>query len=87
MKPRLWITRFSILRHEVIESVDNAKAKVEAHKEAVDKAAMEAYILDCLDYAEACQELAFAWALEAEYATNDALEVIDEYSAKYGKEV
>ena len=67
-------------------SVDNAKAKIEAHKEAVDKASMEAYILDCLDYAEACQELAFAWALEAEYAVNDALEVIDEYNAKYGKE-
>ena len=47
---------------------------------------MEAYILDCLDYAEACQELAFAWALEAEYAVNDALEVIDEYNARYGEE-
>lgn len=67
-------------------SVDNAKAKVAAHKEAVDKAAMESYILDCLDYAEACQELAFAWALEAEYAVNDALEVIDEYNARYGEE-
>ena len=47
---------------------------------------MEAYILDVLDYAECCEELAFAWALEAEYAVNDALAVIDEYNAKYGKE-
>ena len=67
-------------------SVENAKAKVDAHKKAVDKAAMEAYIIDVLDYAECCEELAFAWALEAEYAVNDALEVIDEYNAKYGKE-
>ena len=66
-------------------SVDNAKAKVEAHKEAVDKAAMEAYILDVLDYSESCRQLAYAWALEAEYAVNEALAAINEYTEKFGR--
>ena len=85
MKERRDEKRNSVKLHAQM-SVDNAKAKIEARKEAVGKAAMEDYIIDCLDYAESCQELAFAWALEAEYAVNDALEVIDEYNAKYGKE-
>lgn len=66
--------------------VDNAKAKIAEKKEAVDKAAEEELILDLLDYAGRCQDLAYAWALEADYAVMDALDVIDDYTEKYGKE-
>ena len=63
--------------------VNSAKEKVAAHKEALDKAAREEWILDLLDYANSCYEMAYAWALEAE---NTMLEVnceIDEYNALY----
>ena len=65
--------------------VDQAKAKIADRKEAVDKASQEMLIQDILDYAERCQELAYAWALESEYAVSEALEVIDDYCKKYGK--
>ncbi len=66
-------------------SVDNAKAKIAECKEAVDKASLEAYIVNLMDYADRCQELAYAWALEAEYTIVEALDAIDDYTAKYGK--
>ena len=66
--------------------VNAAKEKVAAHKEAVDKAAQEALILDLLDYAEGCYEMACAWALEAEAAMMEAAGEINDYTEKYGEQ-
>jgi len=67
--------------------VNSAKDKVAERKEARDKAAQEAWILDLLDYAEACYEMAYAWALEAEYTLMEADYEIDYYNERFGKEV
>lgn len=66
-------------------NVKNAKEKVAAHKEAVDRAAQEAIILDLLEYADACQEIAYAYALEAENALSEAASEIADYTEKFGK--
>ncbi len=65
--------------------VNAAKEKVAAHKEAIDKAAQEELILDLLDYAEGCYEMACAWALEAEAAMMEAAGEINDYTEKYGE--
>ena len=64
--------------------VDNAKSKVAARKEALDKAAQEEWILDLLDYANGCYEMAYAWALEAEYTMMEAAYEIDYYNERFG---
>ena len=66
--------------------VNAAKEKVTAHKEAIDKATQEALILDLLDYAEGCYEMACAWALEAEAAMMEAAGEINDYTEKYGEQ-
>lgn len=66
--------------------VTAAKEKVAAHKEAIDKAAQEELILDLLDYAEGCYEMACAWALEAEAAMMEAAGEINDYTEKYGEQ-
>ncbi len=65
-------------------NVENAKAKLAAHKDAVDKAVQEAYIEDLLDYAADCAELANAWALEAEYTLMEASAQVSDFVEKYG---
>ena len=65
--------------------VNAAKEKIVAHKEAIDKAAQEELILDLLDYAEGCYEMACAWALEAEAAMMEAAGEINDYTEKYGE--
>ena len=65
--------------------VNAAKAKIAAHKEAIDKAAREELILDLLDYAEGCYEMACAWALEAEAAMMEAASEINDYTEKFGE--
>lgn len=65
--------------------VNAAKEKIAAHKEAIDKAAQEELILDLLDYAEGCYEMACAWALEAESAMMEAASEINDYTEKFGE--
>ena len=62
-----------------------AKDKIEAHKTAIDKAAQEELIMELLDYADCCQSIAYAYAMEAELAILDACDEIEDYEAKYGK--
>lgn len=66
--------------------VNNAKEKVAERKEARDKAAQEAWILDLLDYADNCYGMAHTWALEAEYTLMEAAYELDYYNERFCKE-
>ena len=66
-------------------NIDVAKEKVQAKKEAYDKAQMEDYICDVIDYAEVCVALSILAAEEAQLATLEAIEASAEYDEKYGK--
>ena len=65
---------------------NNAKDKISARKEAIDKAAEEEWILDLLDYAVGCYEMAYAWAMEAEYTLMEAAYEVNYYNERFGKE-
>lgn len=65
--------------------VKAAKEKIAVRKEELDKAAQEDWILDLLDYANSCYEMAYAWALEAEYTMMEAAYEIDYYNDRWGK--
>ena len=65
--------------------VEALKDKVADKRTERDKAAMEAYILDLLDYAQYCQQVAFAAAMEADLTLLDAAEVAAEYVERYGE--
>ena len=65
--------------------VNAAKEKVAVRRDAVDKASQESWILDLLDYAEGCYEMAYAWAMEAEYTMMEAAYEIDYYNDRWGK--
>ena len=67
--------------------VNAAKDKVAERKYALDKASQEQWILDLLEYANGCYEMAYAWALEAEYTMMEAAYEIDYYVEKFGTEV
>ena len=69
-----------------------AQMKAEALKEKIadkkaerEKAEMEDYILDLLDYAQYCQQIAFAAAVEADLTLLDAAAAAAEYVEKYGE--
>lgn len=69
-----------------------AQMKAEAIKQKLadkraekDKAAMEMYIIDLLDYAECCQQVAFAAAIEADMTLLQAAEIAADYIEKYGE--
>ena len=74
------------LQLRVQMKVNNAKEQVAERKEARDKAAQEAWILDLLDYADNCYGMAYAWALEAEYTLMEAAYELDYYNERFGKE-
>ena len=63
--------------------VNAAKEKVAERKEARDKAAQEDWIIDLLAYANSCYEMAYAWAMEAEYTMMEAAYEIDYYNEKF----
>lgn len=73
-------TRLKVQMH-----LEEGKAKIEAKKTAIDKAAQEELIMDLLDYADDCQLIAYAYAMEAELAILDACDQIEDYESKYGK--
>ena len=73
-------TRLMVQMHQ-----EEVKNKIEAQKTAIDKAAQEELIMDLLDYADDCQMIAYAYAMEAELAILDACDQIEAYEAKYGE--
>ena len=64
---------------------DALKEKIADKRAEKDKAAMESYILDLLDYAECCQQVAFAAAIEADMTLLEAAEAAADYVEKYGE--
>ena len=66
--------------------VNAAKEKIAVRREELDKAAQEDWILDLLDYANSCYEMAYAWALEAEYTMMEAAYEIDYYTKRFGSD-
>lgn len=64
---------------------DAIKSKTAERREENDKIAIENYILDLIDYAEACEQVAFAAAIEADLALLEAAVVAAEYVEKYGE--
>ena len=66
--------------------VNNAKDKISARREAKDKESQEQWILDLLDYADSCYEMAYSWAMEAEYTLMEAAYEIDYYNERFLKE-
>ena len=68
-------------------SIDEAKAKLAEKKEAHDKAQMEAYIDDVIEYAAACVELSMLAAEEADLAILEAIAAEQEYEELYGEEL
>lgn len=76
------IYAFKLKAQMKAEAVKQKLADKRAEK---DKASMELYILDLLDYAECCQQVAFAAAIEADMTLLEAAEVAAEYVEKYGE--
>ena len=64
---------------------DALKEKIDQKQLERDKASMEYYILDLLDYAQCCQQVAYAAAMEADLALLQAAEVASEYVELYGE--
>ena len=65
---------------------DVLKEKIAQRDDAKDKAAMESYIIDLLDYAECCQQVAYAAAMEADMALLEATQIAAEYKERFGEE-
>ena len=61
------------------------KEKIAKKREEKDKVAQEMYILDLLEYAESCEQVAFAAAIEADLALLEAAEAAQDYIDKYGE--
>ena len=66
--------------------MDVAKEHWTEKKEAYDKAKMEEYINDMVEYAEASVELSVLAAEEAKLATLEAIASQMEYNEKYGSD-
>ena len=66
-------------------SMEDYRDQLRQYQEMQHKADQEAWILDLLDYAEACYEMAYAWAAEAEYTMMEAAYEIDYYVEKFGE--
>ena len=66
-------------------TVNAVKEKIADRNEAKSKEMQEQYIVDLIDYADSCQQLAFAMALEAELTTLEAAAEISAYIEKYGE--
>lgn len=66
-------------------NINAAKAKIAEKKDAKDKAKQEQRIIDLLTYAESCQKLALASALEAELTILEAAAEAADYAEKYGE--
>ena len=65
-------------------NIDVAKEELAAKKEAYDKASLENYIEEVIEYASACAELSILAAEEAKLAALEAVSAQKEYAEKYG---
>ena len=65
-------------------SIDAAKEELAAKKEAHDKASLEKYIEESIEYASACAQLSMLAAEEAKLAALEAISAEEEYEEKYG---
>lgn len=72
-------------KDEIQANINAAKAKITEKKEAHDKAEQEQRIINLLDYADRCQELALALALESEASILEAASDAADYMEKYGE--
>lgn len=66
-------------------NVNAAKAKIAEKQASRDKAKQEQRIVDLLDYADNCQKLALALAIDAEMAILEAAAEAADHAEKYGK--
>ncbi|MCR4675881.1 MAG: hypothetical protein K5634_01465 [Sphaerochaetaceae bacterium] len=66
-------------------NVNAAKAKLQEKKTEKDMAKAEDHISDLLDYADRCQEMAVAMALESELTFLEAAAEMADYLEKYGE--
>ena len=66
-------------------NVNAAKAKITEKKEAVDNSKQELCIVYLLDYADNCQQLAYATALEAGFTILETAAEAANYIDKYGE--
>lgn len=72
-------------RLEIQMRLEAARDKIRAKRDSVDKGIQEEAIMELLDYADMCQEIAYSYANEAQLAVLDACDMIDKYEKKYGK--
>ncbi len=77
--------KINSLRLQAQMNKEARQEKVTAKKDAVNKEMQERRIVELLDYAESCQELTLAMALETEAAVLEAAAEIAEYNEKYGE--
>lgn len=78
-------SKINSIRLRAQMNVNAAKAKITEKKEAHDKAEQEQRIINLLDYADRCQELALALALESEASILEAASEAADYMEKYGE--
>lgn len=78
-------SKLNSLKLRVQMNVNAAKAKITEKQEAHDKTKQEQRIVNLLDYADNCQQLAYAMALEAELTILEAAAEAADYAEKYGE--
>ena len=77
-------SKLNSMRLKAQMNKEAAKDRITAKKEAKDKASQEKRIVELLDYADSCQQLTLAMALETEAAVLEAAAEIADYNEKYG---
>lgn len=78
-------SKLNTIRLKTQMNMEEKKKRITEKKEAMDKASQEKRINELLDYAESCQALTLAMALETEAAFLDAADEIADYVEKYGQ--
>ena len=78
-------SKLNSMRLKAQMNKEAAKERITAKKEAKDKASQEKRIVELLDYADSCQQLTLAMALETEAAVLEAAAEIADYNEKYGE--
>ena len=87
---------FRLAKERYNSKLNNSRLKVQMHQEELkrridntktelDMAAEEQLINDLLDYADDCELMAYAYAVEAEMAVLDACDVLTDYTEKLNK--
>ncbi len=77
--------KLNSIRLKTQMNMEERKKRITAKKEAMDKATWEKRINELLDYAESCQAMTLAMALETEAAFLEAADEIAAFTEKYGE--